>query len=189
LDADDTFNFFELSKTIDYLKNMDKDVDLVLSSFYFVLDLKQNKVIYRRITHKSSIVYTSFDRFKTNHILTHHAIYFNTKFLQDRLHLEENFRFSDNILLYRAILFSKKIALLPKNSFLYEYHIGIPQQQSSLEQMIHYYHDAQKTFNIISQIKVHANISNQRKKTLFIILKAMYYLSLILIALNKNIYL
>jgi hypothetical protein len=167
---------------------MPQNVDLVLSSFYFVFDLKQNKTLYRKITHKSSVVYTNFDRFKTNYILTHHAMFFNTKFLRDKLHLEEHFCFSDNILLYRSILLSNKIALLPKNSFLYEYHIGVPQQQSSLDQMVKHYCDAQKTFNIISQIEVDNNISNQRKKTLFIILKSMYYLSLILVALNKNMY-
>jgi hypothetical protein len=132
--------------------------------------------------------YTNFDNFKTTYILTHHATIFNTKFLKNKLHIEEHFRFGDNILMYRSILYSDKIALLPKKSFLYEYHIGVPQQQTCLEQMVKYYHDAQKTLNVISQIKISDDVSRKRKKTLFILLKSMYYFSLVLLSLNKELY-
>jgi hypothetical protein len=113
-----------------------------LSSFNFKFDLKNSKTAHRKISKERYMQYTNFDNFRTTYILTHHATIFNTKFLKSKLHIEENFRFSDNLLMYRSILYSDKIALLPKNLFLYEYHIGVPQQQTCLEQMVKYYHDA-----------------------------------------------
>jgi hypothetical protein len=177
-----------LGEIIHYLKHLKSNVDVVLSSFYFSLDMRQNKITPRKISKKSSIIYTTFDKFKTNSILTHHALCFNTKFLLNKLHVEERFRFSDNILIYKVILFSKKIAILPKQFILYRYHIGVPEQQTSLEQMVNHYQDARKTLTIISQIKLDNHMSKRRIKTLWIILKSMYFFSLILISLNKKLY-
>jgi hypothetical protein len=90
--------------------------------------------------------------------------------------------------MYRTVLLSRKIAILPKEYVLYNYHLGVKNQQVSLKQMDKYLNDCEKTLNIISTIPVAASLSQTRKKTLCTIAKGMFYLIMVIISKNKPLY-
>jgi hypothetical protein len=162
-------------------------VDLVLSSFAFLLE-KKNKIIKRNFGKTTKIILTTFDRYKLSKSLTHHCLFFRLNFLKKILPLPENFRFGDNILIYKAILNSKQIAILPKENILYLYHLGVNHQQTSFEQMKLHINDIERTLEAISSIKSNKVLSKNRSRLLRTIARGMFFLPLLLLYKSKFYY-
>jgi hypothetical protein len=95
--------------------------------------------------------------------------------------------YTDNLLVFYSILASRQIALMPRHVFVYQYKFGYLDQSmlpnnmlSSLPKLINIFHQM-LNFN-------DKDLTNKRIRSLINCIKQMFYLIMLIISLNKQIY-
>jgi hypothetical protein len=95
------------------------------------------------------------------------------------------------LLMISLFYYAKKIRILPKQYFLYIYHIGTPGQQISLQSTADHVYDVYVAILNIpySEIQfINKRIYNKQLKIIFKYIISMFYLAYLGLCLNKNYY-
>jgi hypothetical protein len=187
LDSDDTFFTEHISAYLQYLKHLAKtNVDVVITSF--VIDnMKDNVLIKRHYNLKRKITYTNFDRLHFNKVLSMHALTWNLSLLKKIKPLPVKSPYTDQLLVFQTILHSKNVALLPYNIFIYNYKFGDENQSMSWNKTLKNLPKLKQVFHEMLNTSIN-NLSSKRTRLLVNGIKQLFYLIILIISLDADIY-
>jgi hypothetical protein len=116
---------------LEHLRHVSKNnVDVVINSFG-LNDIKTNNIEKRSYNLKKKIIYSDFDNLKFTKILTMHALTLSLSLLRKMKPLPTKTSYTDNLLVFQSVLYSKSVALLPRDIFVYNYRFGDLNQSMS----------------------------------------------------------
>ncbi|MDR0674747.1 MAG: glycosyltransferase family 2 protein [Mycoplasmataceae bacterium] len=187
LDSDDTFFVDHMNSYLQHLQSLAKTkVDTVITSFS-IKNLKTGSLMKRRYNLKKKIVYTSFDNLRFNKILSMHAFTWSLSLLKKIQPLPIKIPYTDNLLVFRTILFSKNVVLLPNHIFVYNYNFGDVNQSMSWEKTVKNLPKLKHIYHAMFQSPI-SNLGYKRTKLLIASIKQMFYLIILIISLDNDIY-
>ena len=144
LDSDDTYDVAGFNYVTNVLRHTQPDTDLVLCNYVwkFLDKARHNTKEINFSKTKKECEYINFDQLDLFHVITIHATIFNTRLLKQLNPLPEKVYYSDGVLIYQALLNTKKICYVNKDIHWYNYCIrkGASQSISAEKSVKNYQH-------------------------------------------------
>lgn len=151
LDSDDQYNKKSLMSVVKILKNAKPDTDIALCNYEFhYINERSTKVKQVRISKTNKLIkYVSFKRMSLWHIITIHSTIFAVDMLKTINPLPSNVYYSDNLLIYQALLRVRNVAYLNNNIYLYQYFIRSGNQSISIERSLKNFHHFEIIYKLL----------------------------------------
>lgn len=192
LDSDDTLVTKNIQTFIYELKNMDDDVDLVFTNYYFVnndtnIKTKNSLTTWFKLTQKT--IASSLDKIKkpTKNHITIHSLTFSTNSFNKINDLPENVFYTDSCLIYQIFQNSNKISYIP-HLYIYNYFVGNVNQSINIDNIIKNNKDIGLVLDYTIKLGMPGNLSNKRLSWLGGVLRTIIKLNFLSISCNKTLH-
>lgn len=166
LDSDDEYNAKSLKQVLKVLKKVRKNTDMVFCNYSFhYLDKNKKKEknvepVDVSLTTKE-IKYVPFKKIPLFHLITIHSSIFSLKILRKIRPLPEGVCYTDNLLIYEALMQCKNVGYINKKIYLYKYFIRSGEQSISIEKSLQNFSHFETVFN--SLLKVPIDVNNRKQ--------------------------
>lgn len=150
LDSDDTYDIPAFNYVMNELRRIDADTDLVLCNYVwkFLNKKKHNIKEINFSTTSRQHEYVPIDRLDLFHVITIHSAIFRLDLLKQTKPLPEKTYYSDGVLIYQALMLTKKICHMNESVHWYNYCIRTGADQSiSAEKTVKNYHNLEVVFD------------------------------------------
>lgn len=142
LDSDDEYNENSLATVLEMLRKAKPETDMVFCNYEFHFINERSTKINPVLVSKTNelIKYVHYKNIPLFHLITIHSSIFSLDILKSINPLPEKVFYSDNVLIYQAMLRVRNVAYLNRNVFLYKYYIRQGNQSISIEKSLQNYH-------------------------------------------------
>ncbi|MBQ0045832.1 MAG: glycosyltransferase family 2 protein [Mycoplasma sp.] len=142
LDSDDTYNTKSLGSLLEILRSARPETDMVFCNYEFHFINERSAKIKPVLVSRTNdlIKYKSYKHLSLFHIITIHSAIFSLDILKTINPLPSRVYYSDNVLIYQALLRARNVAYVNRNLFLYQYYIRQGNQSISIERSLKNFH-------------------------------------------------
>ncbi|MCQ3915044.1 MAG: hypothetical protein MJ201_04815 [Mycoplasmoidaceae bacterium] len=118
------------------------ETDMIFCNYEFHFINERSTKINPVLVSKTNelIKYIPYKKIPLFHLITIHSSIFSLDILKSINPLPEKVFYSDNVLIYQAMLRVRNVAYLNRNVFLYKYYIRQGNQSISIEKSLQNYH-------------------------------------------------